>query len=148
MVWFEEKKGLIEVNKWFVLLALAGIALSSAVGYTLVGDEVVKTEVVDAPALALALGGEITSLNAEAEAEYARYDAELVIANELKVAADEIRGKYPNAADELDRAYEDRLVEIQTIEGRATEYAELASEKEAELNALNEAMLGQAPKGE
>ena len=139
----------MERGKIVIVLGLLAIGLVASASYISSENQIYKVDdPVDAPALALALGGEITSLNAQADAEYARYEAELVIANELKVAADEIRGKYPNAAEALDRAYEDRLVEIQTIEGRATEYAELASEKEAELNALNAAMLGQAPKGE
>lgn len=140
--WTEEKQ-----FKVLILSALLVSGFAYAVGYTLVGDEVVKTEVVDAPALALALGGEITSLNAEADAEYARYNAEVEVANELKAAADEIRGKYPNAAEELDRAYDDRLVEADTIRGLAVQYEELADEKQAELDALNAAMLTQAPKG-
>lgn len=140
--WSEEKQ-----FKVLILSALLVSGFAYAVGYTLVGDEVMKTEVVDAPALALALGGEITSLNAEADAEYARYNVEVEVANELKAAADEIRGKYPNAADELDRAYDDRLVEADTIYGLAVQYDELANEKQAELDALNAAMLTQAPKG-
>lgn len=142
----------IPLGRQMLVLGVTALLISGlayATSYALIGGEVVKTEEVsDASALAEQLENEIASLNAEAEMEYASYEAALIALNEYKAAAEDISGKYPNAAQALNELYDERLAEADAVYGLAALYEELADEKQTELNALNAVRFGQAPKGE
>ena len=140
----------LNYGKQLLLIGFASLLIAGgayAVGYALVGGEVVETRVVDAPALALSLAGEIMGLEAQVTDATQAGAFKLAEANELKAAGDYLGSKYPLAVGVLNEAREDALTEASIYEGEAVWLQEQADAKQAELNALNAVYSGVEPKG-
>ena len=133
-------------GKQMLLLGFASLLIAGgayAVGYAVVGGEVVETRVVDAPALAVALEAEIAGLNAQAEDAERVSEDYLKGISELRDAVKYLGSKYPAAASALNEVIDEREIEASLFEGEAVYYREQAAVKEGELKSLNDALKAQ-----
>lgn len=146
MLKIDLRKLRFDYGKQMLLLGFASLLIAGgayAVGYAVVDGEVVEVRDIDAPALALALGGEITALNAQADDAEARRGDILIPVKELRDAARFLGAKYPLAVNALNLLIDELEVEASLFEGEALYYREQAIEKQDELKALNDALKAQ-----
>ena len=124
--------------KKILILLFAGLALVSAFSYAIVGGEVVETKVVDAPALALSLAGEIMSFEAEAGGAQMMFDAySLELAQYDEFLAKNDLSKYPSVEFAVFQARDEVEMRVMEAEGWQAWNEEQAALKQTELNALN-----------